>query len=56
MSVDVLAELAALRARVDAVERRLSPGADLRREDRAALERILPALAGALGSELFPRQ
>lgn len=53
MSVDVLAELAALRARVDAVERRLSPGADLRREDRAALERILPALAGALGSENF---
>ena len=52
MSVDVLAELAALRARVDAVERRLSP-CTLRREDRAALERILPAIAGALGSEYF---
>jgi hypothetical protein len=47
-----VAELAALRARIDAVEHRLSPST-LRREDRAALERILPAIAGALGSDLF---
>lgn len=52
MSVDVLAELAALRARMDAVEHRLFHST-LRREDRATLERILPALAGALGSECF---
>jgi hypothetical protein len=38
--------------RIDAVEHRLSPST-LRREDRAALERILPAIAGALGSDLF---
>jgi hypothetical protein len=40
-----VAELAALRARIDAVEHRLSPST-LRREDRAALERILPAKPG----------
>lgn len=33
-------------------EHRLSPST-LRREDRAALERILPGIAGALGSDLF---
>jgi hypothetical protein len=48
----VVAELAALRALIDAVEHRLSPSTQ-RREDRAALERILPAIAGALGSDLF---
>jgi hypothetical protein len=41
-----------LRARVAAIEHRLSHST-LRREDRATLERILPALAGALGSECF---
>jgi hypothetical protein len=46
------AALAELRARIDAVEHRLS-SSRLRREDRAALGRILPALAGALGSEYF---
>jgi hypothetical protein len=46
------AALAELRARMDAVEHRLS-SSTLRREDRAALERILPAIAGALGSEYF---
>jgi hypothetical protein len=48
----VVAELAALRALIDAVEHRLSPSTQ-RREDRAALERTLPAIAGALGSDLF---
>jgi glutathione S-transferase len=43
---------AELRARVAAIEYRLAPST-LRREDRAALERILPAIAGALGSEYF---
>ena len=43
-------EIAELRARMDAVEHRLSRST-LGREDRAALERILPAIAGALGSE-----
>jgi hypothetical protein len=37
---------------MDAVEHRLS-SSTLRREDRAALSRILPAVAGALGSEYF---
>jgi hypothetical protein len=37
---------------VEALEHRLFPST-LRREDRAALERILPAIAGALGSEYF---
>ena len=45
-------ELVELRARMDAVEHRLS-SSTLRREDRAALERILPAIAGALGSDCF---
>ena len=49
---DALAAVARLEARVEAIEHRLSPST-LRREDRAALERILPALAGALGSGLF---
>jgi hypothetical protein len=46
------AAFAELRARVAAIEHRLSPST-LRRGDRAALERILPAIAGALGSECF---
>lgn len=52
MSVDVLAELAALRARMDAVEHQIAPR-PLRRADREALARILPALAGSVGSECF---
>jgi hypothetical protein len=44
--------LTALAVRVEAIEHRLNTS-PLRWEDRAALERILPALAGALGSELF---
>jgi hypothetical protein len=46
------AAFAELRARVAAIEHRLSPST-LRREDRAALERILPALAGSVGSACF---
>jgi hypothetical protein len=42
----------ALRARMDAVEAWQSPSS-LCRADREALERILPAVAGALGSEYF---
>ena len=44
--------LTALAVRVEAIEHRLSPST-LRREDRAALERILPALAGSVGSACF---
>ena len=46
------ARLTLLEARVAAIEHRLS-SSTLRREDCAVLERILPALAGALGSEYF---
>jgi hypothetical protein len=42
----------ALAVRVEAIEHRLNTSM-LRREDLAALSRILPALAGALGSEMF---
>jgi hypothetical protein len=49
---ELRASLDSLTSRVAAIEYRLSPST-LRREDRAALERILPAIAGALGSELF---
>jgi hypothetical protein len=44
--------ITALAVRVQGLEHRLSP-APLRREDRAALEHILPAIAGAVGSECF---
>ena len=44
--------LTALAVRVEAIETRLNT-ASLRRADREALGRILPALAWAHGSELF---
>ena len=47
----IRAELVALRARIDTLEHRLSPSM-LRREDRAALERILPVIAGALAPSI----
>ena len=49
---ELRALLTSLTVRVESIERRLSPS-PLRREDQAALSRILPALAGALGSECF---
>ena len=44
--------VAQIETRLARVEQRLSPS-PLRREDHAALQRILPAIAGALGSECF---
>jgi hypothetical protein len=44
--------LTALAIRVEAIEHRLNTS-PLRRADREALSRILPAVAGAVGSELF---
>lgn len=50
MDPEVSAALAAMQARIDALEARLPPPP---KEDATLAARLLPALAGALGSEEF---